>query len=62
VESEGTHTMGIVGSEFQTHVESTTPLGRIGLPDDIAKVAVFLASDESGWLTGEQIFAAGGAR
>ena len=62
VESEGTHTMGIVGSDFQTHVESTTPLGRIGQPDDIAKVAVFLASNESGWLTGEQLFASGGAR
>ena len=62
VESEGTHAEGIVGSDFQSHVESTTPLGRIGQPDDIAKVAVFLASDESGWLTGEQLFAAGGAR
>jgi len=62
VESEGTHTAGIVGSEFQTHVEATTPLGRIGQPDDIAKVAVFLASDESGWLTGEQLYASGGAR
>lgn len=62
VESEGTHTMGIIGSDFQSHVETTTPLGRIGQPDDIAKVAVFLASGESGWLTGEHLFAAGGSR
>lgn len=62
VESEGTHTMGIIGSDFQSQVETTTPLGRIGQPDDIAKVAVFLASDEAGWLTGEQLFAAGGSR
>jgi len=62
VESEGTHAAGIMGSEFETHVASTTPLGRVGQPDDIGKVAVFLASDESGWLTGEHLYAAGGAR
>jgi len=62
VESEGTHTAGIIGSDMANHIASTTPLGRVGQPDDIAKVAVFLASDDSGWLTGEQIFAAGGAR
>ncbi len=62
VESEGTHAAGFIGSDFQSHLETTTPLGRIGQPDDIAKVAVFLASDESGWLTGEHLFAAGGAR
>ena len=37
-----------------------TPLGRIGQPDDIGKVAVFLASDEAGWITGEVIKVAGG--
>ncbi len=37
-----------------------TPLGRIGQPDDIAKVAVFLASDDAGWITGERLTAAGG--
>ncbi len=62
VESEGTHTAGIMGSEFETQVASTTPLGRVGQPDDIGKVAVFLASDDSGWLTGEHLYAAGGAR
>ena len=60
VETEGTHTAGFIGSDFQKGIEATTPLGRIGQPDDIAKVAVFLASDASGWVTGERITAAGG--
>lgn len=62
VESEGTHTAGVIGSEMQKNVEAQAPLGRIGQPDDIAKVAVFLASDEAGWLTGERISASGGHR
>ena len=62
VESEGTHTAGFIGSDFQKDIETKTPLGRIGQPDDIAKVAVFLASDESAWLTGERISASGGNR
>jgi 3-oxoacyl-[acyl-carrier protein] reductase len=62
VETEGTHTAGIIGSDFQTNAEQTAPLGRIGQPNDIAPVAVFLASDESGWLTGETILAGGGMR
>jgi 3-oxoacyl-[acyl-carrier protein] reductase len=62
VESEGAHTAGIIGSPMQTNVEATAPLGRIGQPEDIAKVAVFLASDEAGWLTGERISASGGHR
>ncbi len=62
VETEGTHTAGIIGSDFQTQVVAQTPLGRVGQPDDIAKVAVFLASDASGWLTGEEIRAGGGMR
>ena len=62
VESEGTHTAGFIGSDFQKDIEAKTPLGRIGQPDDIAKVAVFLASDESAWLTGERISASGGNR
>ena len=41
---------------------ASTPLGRGAVPDDIAKVAVFLASDDSGWLTGETILASGGKR
>src|SRR6202030_808687 len=45
VETEGTHTAGFIGSDFQKFAESTSPLGRIGQTEDIAPVAVFLASD-----------------
>ncbi|WP_031526973.1 SDR family NAD(P)-dependent oxidoreductase [Dyadobacter crusticola] len=62
VETEGTHTAGFIGSEMQKAMEQTTPLGRIGQPEDIAPVAVFLASDDSRWLTGETILASGGIR
>jgi 3-oxoacyl-[acyl-carrier protein] reductase len=60
VETEGTHTAGVMGSEMETGFVAQTPLGRVGQPDDIARVAVFLASDEAGWLTGEKITASGG--
>jgi 3-oxoacyl-[acyl-carrier protein] reductase len=62
VETEGVHSMGIIGSDFQTQFESQTPLGRIGQPQDIAPIAVFLASADSGWLTGETLLASGGLR
>ena len=62
VETEGVHAAGFIGSEFQKQFESQTPLGRIGQPNDIAPVAVFLASDDSGWLTGELLLASGGLR
>jgi 3-oxoacyl-[acyl-carrier protein] reductase len=62
VETEGTHTGGIIGSDFQTFAESQTPLGRIGQTTDIAPIATFLASNDSGWLTGEVLFAGGGLR
>ena len=62
VETEGTREAGIVGSDFERDVVARTPLGRFGLPDDIAPIAVFLASPESGWLTGEVVTAAGGYR
>jgi 3-oxoacyl-[acyl-carrier protein] reductase len=62
VETEGTHTAGFIGSDFQKWAESTTPLGRIGQTRDIAPVATFLASDDASWLTGELITASGGAR
>lgn len=62
VETEGVHALGFIGGDFQTWAESQTPLGRIGQPGDIAPVAVFLASSDSGWLTGETILAAGGMR
>ena len=60
VETEGTHTAGIIGSEFEKGLVSQTPLGRTGQPGDIASVAKFLASDDSAWLTGETIVAGGG--
>jgi len=62
VETEGAHAVGVIGSDLQKNVEASAPLGRIGQPDDVAKVAVFLASDEAGWLTGERISASGGHR
>ncbi len=62
VETEGTHTAGFIGSDFQKWAESTTPLGRIGQTRDIAPVAAFLASDDASWVTGELITASGGAR
>jgi 3-oxoacyl-[acyl-carrier protein] reductase len=62
VETEGTHSFGIIGSDFQKGFESQTPLGRIAQPDDIGPIAVFLASDDSGWLTGELVSASGGLR
>jgi len=61
-ESEGLVAMGIIGSEFEKQMVGMTPLGRLGQPDDIAKVAVFLASDDAGWLTGERLTASGGWR
>jgi 3-oxoacyl-[acyl-carrier protein] reductase len=62
IETEGTHTAGFIGSDFEAEAVSHTPLGRIGQPNDIASIAVFLASDDSYWLTGEQLFAGGGIR
>ncbi|QWT21402.1 glucose 1-dehydrogenase [Bacillus sp. NP157] len=62
VETEGTHTAGFVGSDFQAWAEGQTPLGRIGQVTDIAPVVTFLASDDAGWVTGETILAAGGMR
>ena len=62
VESEGTHAAGFIGGDFQKNIEAQAPLGRIGQPEDVAKVAVFLASDDAGWLTGERISASGGHR
>ncbi|AMN42833.1 3-oxoacyl-ACP reductase [Rhodoplanes sp. Z2-YC6860] len=60
VETEGTHTAGVMGSDFEKQIVARTALGRFGQPDDIAKVAVFLASDESAWMTGERLEASGG--
>jgi 3-oxoacyl-[acyl-carrier protein] reductase len=62
VETEGTHSAGLIGGDFEKTMIARTPLGRIGQPDDIARVAVFLASDDSAWLTGERLTASGGYR
>jgi 3-oxoacyl-[acyl-carrier protein] reductase len=62
IETEGTHAAGFIGSDFEADAVSHTPLGRIGQPNDIASIAVFLASDDSYWLTGEQLLAGGGVR
>jgi 3-oxoacyl-[acyl-carrier protein] reductase len=62
VETEGSIAVGMIGSDFEKQIVAGTPLGRIGQPIDIAKIAVFLASPESAWLTGERISASGGFR
>ncbi len=64
VETEGTTSAGIVAanSDFQRETVARTPLGRIGQPQDIAPAAVFLASPESAWVTGETLFISGGLR
>ncbi len=60
VDTEGSRTLGMIGSDMEKQFVAATPLGRIGQPGDIGKIAVFLASEQSGWVTGERIVAAGG--
>ncbi len=62
VETEGVHAAGIIGSDFQKETIARTPFGRIGQPKDIADIAVFLASDDSTWVNGQFLEAAGGNR
>jgi 3-oxoacyl-[acyl-carrier protein] reductase len=62
VETEGVRAAGIAESDFRRQVEAQTPLGRIGQPQDIAPAAVFLASSDSGWITGETLYISGGNR
>ena len=62
VETEGVEAMGIKGTDFEKWLIAQTPLGRMGQPDDISPVAVFLASPDSGWMTGEILLASGGMR
>ena len=62
VETEGTHSAGIAESDMRKQVEAQTPLGRIGQPQDIASAAVFLASTDSSWITGETFLISGGYR
>jgi 3-oxoacyl-[acyl-carrier protein] reductase len=62
VETEGVHALGLIGNDFLKGLEAQTPLGRMGQPEDIAPVAVFLASSDSGWVTGETMVVSGGLR
>jgi 3-oxoacyl-[acyl-carrier protein] reductase len=62
VETEGTQSGGLLGSDFERALIAQAPLGRTGKVDDIAPIAVFLASNDSAWLTGEQLLATGGIR
>lgn len=62
VEPEGTHAAGIEGSDMQKGVIATTPLGRLGQPQDIATAVVFLAGPDSSWITGESYVISGGFR
>lgn len=59
-ETEGTHSGGIIESDFLPTVVKQTPLGRAGRPEDIGHIAVFLASDAAFWVTGQTIYASGG--
>ena len=61
-ETEGAHAIGLMGTDFQKHLVTQTPLGRFGQPSDIGPIAVFLASDAARWLTGEILIASGGMR
>lgn len=61
-ETEGTHSAGMIASEFEASIIAQTPLGRLGQPQDIADVVAFVASDDARWLTGERILAGGGLR
>ena len=60
IETEGTHAVGVIGSDFEKQFVVQTPLGRTGEPDNIAPVAVFLASGESRWVTGDTLAGSGG--
>jgi 3-oxoacyl-[acyl-carrier protein] reductase len=62
VDTEGSRSAGIIGSDFEKEIVQNTPLGRNGKPSDIASIAVFLASESAGWLTGEKLVASGGMR
>ncbi len=62
VETEGLRASGVGEGDFRNQIEAQTPLGRIGQPEDIAPAAVFLASQESAWITGETLYVSGGLR
>ena len=58
--TEGVEAAGIAGSDFEKNAVAGTPLGRAGKPEDVATAAAFLASDDSGWLSGQTVYASGG--
>ena len=60
IDTEGTHAMGVIGNDLEEQLVTQTPLGRTGQPEDIAPVAVFLASEESRWFTGDTLAVSGG--
>ncbi len=62
VETEGAHAGGLIDGDFRKGIEAQTPLGRIGQPGDIAPAVVYLASDDSAWVTGETLNISGGLR
>src|SRR3954466_12836297 len=62
IETEGAHAAGFIGSDFEKAIAAQAPFGRAGQPDEVADIAVFLASPESRWLTGETLLASGGMR
>src|SRR5262249_43395251 len=62
IETEGTQSQGITSSDWAKQVVVGTPLGRLGQPDDVARIVAFTASGDSGWITGETIVVAGGYR
>jgi 3-oxoacyl-[acyl-carrier protein] reductase len=62
IDTEGARRLGVIGSDFERQIVAETPLGRIGAPRDVAGVALFLASADGAWLTGERIAASGGFR
>jgi 3-oxoacyl-[acyl-carrier protein] reductase len=62
IETEGYHALGMPGSDFEKHAVAQTPLGRVGQPRDVASVAVFLASPDAAWITGETLRVGGGLR
>jgi 3-oxoacyl-[acyl-carrier protein] reductase len=62
VNTEGARSIGVIDGDFEAAAVAQTPLGRVGVPNDIATIAVFLASSDAGWVNGETIIAAGGMR
>jgi 3-oxoacyl-[acyl-carrier protein] reductase len=62
VATEGFKSAGIEGGDFEKQMVQNTPLGRVGVPEDIASVVAFLASDDARWITGSLLQVAGGLR